>query len=153
MICCEEGFICSGEIILSSNWISANTDEAVLAAVRRMTEFSNHPYLHQTSPGIFDSYASIEEFLSSYQQSLVKGASNTRKRDLIPVRRREFANLRAELELVLIERDGYVCAHEGCNVIANLTIDHVVPLSKGGTDELPNLRFLCKSHNSAKGDR
>ncbi len=39
------------------------------------------------------------------------------------------------------------------NQLEDLTIDHIAPLSKGGTDDLDNLRFLCRSHNSKKGDR
>ncbi len=35
----------------------------------------------------------------------------------------------------------------------NFTIDHVVPQSRGGTDHLDNLQFLCGACNSLKGDR
>ena len=33
----------------------------------------------------------------------------------------------------------------------NLTVDHIVPKSKGGTDHLDNLQLLCGACNSAKG--
>lgn len=153
MIRCDEGFICAGEIILSSSWLSSHSDSVVLESVRKMEELSIHPFLKQTSPGIAHSYSSIEEFLATYQQSQIKVASISRKRELMPVRRLEFASRRAELELALIARDGYVCAQTGCDAMSDLTIDHVQPLSKGGTDALENLRFLCRSHNSSKGDR
>lgn len=35
--------------------------------------------------------------------------------------------------------------------IRNLTVDHILPQSKGGTDHLPNLQLLCGACNSAKG--
>lgn len=35
----------------------------------------------------------------------------------------------------------------------NLTIDHMLPRSKGGTDHLENLQLLCNFCNSKKGDR
>ena len=44
----------------------------------------------------------------------------------------------------------------GCKIAflyPNLTIDHVVPRSKGGTDHLENLQLLCGACNSIKGDR
>jgi hypothetical protein len=153
VIRCEEGFICAGEIILSSKWINANDDAVVLATVRRLTEISNHPFLAETSPGIMDGHGSIEEFFDAFDASQVKSASLQRKQALSEVRRREFSLLRPEIELALIHRDGYVCAHTDCKTMTGLTVDHIVPLSKGGTDDLMNLRLLCRSHNSAKGDR
>ena len=35
----------------------------------------------------------------------------------------------------------------------NLTIDHIQPQSKGGTDQRENLQLLCGACNSVKGDR
>jgi 5-methylcytosine-specific restriction endonuclease McrA len=37
-----------------------------------------------------------------------------------------------------------------CN---NLTIDHFIPKSKGGTNEIQNLRLACKRCNSDKGNK
>ena len=47
-----------------------------------------------------------------------------------------------------------VCA--GCRVVfpfRNMTIDHLVPQSKGGTDHIDNLQLLCGACNSLKGNR
>ncbi|MGW9025150.1 HNH endonuclease [Streptomyces sp. NPDC055722] len=45
-----------------------------------------------------------------------------------------------------------MCGHWGSN--ANpLTADHVRPLSRGGTNEVVNLRTLCRSCNSSRGNR
>ena len=35
----------------------------------------------------------------------------------------------------------------------NLTVDHIKPLSQGGTERLTNLQLLCGTCNSVKGDR
>ena len=43
---------------------------------------------------------------------------------------------------------------QGCLIsfpFRNLTIDHVIPTSRGGTDHLDNLQLLCGACNSAKG--
>ena len=40
-----------------------------------------------------------------------------------------------------------------CGNISDLTIDHIVPLSKGGTNETSNLQILCRRCNASKGAR
>ena len=44
----------------------------------------------------------------------------------------------------------------GCEIhfpFRNLTVDHIVPQSKGGTDHIDNLQLLCGACNSMKGTR
>lgn len=59
----------------------------------------------------------------------------------------------------LIERDGdlcYLCGRQVSDALPfthplKANIDHVVPISKGGTHTLDNVRVACRSCNSAKG--
>jgi 5-methylcytosine-specific restriction endonuclease McrA len=48
-------------------------------------------------------------------------------------------------------RDGYRCVI--CGSSDQLSIDHIVPVSLGGTHDLENLQTLCIPCNSRKGDR
>ena len=44
---------------------------------------------------------------------------------------------------------------QGCLIsfpFRNLTIDHVIPSSRGGTDHIDNLQLLCGACNSVKGN-
>jgi len=40
-----------------------------------------------------------------------------------------------------------------CFTVDNLTIDHIIPISKGGENEMENLQVLCKKCNRAKSDK
>lgn len=53
-------------------------------------------------------------------------------------------------QLDVYKRDGFVCSW--CGETDDLTIDHIIPVSKGGSDDPNNLRVLCRSCNCAKGD-
>jgi len=110
--------------------------------------------------GPFAQYDSltIEEYLDLYKQFELEAkrleATYAAKKLHTRLRREEFNKIRSDLVLALIDSGHiYECAHPDCSIDENLTIDHIIPLSRGGTDELSNLRFLCKSHNSQKGDK
>lgn len=47
---------------------------------------------------------------------------------------------------------GNVCMYPECDRI-DIELDHVVPLSLGGTHSISNLQVLCEHHNRAKGNR
>ena len=49
-------------------------------------------------------------------------------------------------------KTGNRCAYCG-NKEKRLTIDHITPLAKGGSNSIRNIQFLCKSCNSKKQDR
>jgi len=51
----------------------------------------------------------------------------------------------------LLCRYNFMCVY--CSSEENLTIDHIFPVSKGGSDDVGNLQILCKSCNSKKGSR
>jgi 5-methylcytosine-specific restriction endonuclease McrA len=63
----------------------------------------------------------------------------------------EWAQMRATVSPLIFERDGYKCQY--CGRLADLTIDHILPLSRGGSNNRDNLTTACRSCNSAKGDR
>lgn len=52
----------------------------------------------------------------------------------------------------LFRRDGFRCQYCGCRE-AELTLDHVIPKSRGGEESWENLVTACKPCNTKKGNR
>jgi hypothetical protein len=61
------------------------------------------------------------------------------------------APIPAEVRTVVMDRDGKTCVL--CSTTDDLTLDHIVPWSHGGPDTVGNLRVLCRSCNSRRGNR
>lgn len=69
-----------------------------------------------------------------------------------PVAKRDSRKpMSARKKLAVWKRDNFQCVI--CRSGEDLTVDHIVPVSKGGSDDMDNLRTLCQSHNSKKGNR
>ena len=51
----------------------------------------------------------------------------------------------------ILRRDGFRCQY--CNQRERLTVDHVIPRSRGGRDQWTNLVAACISCNNKKGNR
>jgi hypothetical protein len=81
----------------------------------------------------------ILRFLHPYQPKILDRAQPTKK--AIP------GNFRWSV----FERDQFTC--QKCGSHRNLTVDHIVPESKGGELTMDNAQTLCKSCNSRKGAR
>lgn len=110
--------------------------------------------------GPFKNYVrlSLEEYLElkeKFERELdLKKATEVAKQIHTKIRRNQYSAQRAQLVLQMLDTGTpYVCVHPDCNETVALTVDHIHPLSKGGSDEISNLQFMCHGHNSKKGDR
>jgi 5-methylcytosine-specific restriction enzyme A len=48
----------------------------------------------------------------------------------------------------VFDRDNHQC--KSCGQTTKLSIDHIVPLASGGSNDISNLQTLCRSCNSRK---
>jgi 5-methylcytosine-specific restriction endonuclease McrA len=53
--------------------------------------------------------------------------------------------------LTLLER--YGCSCLACGAVEDLSVDHIVPLSLGGSNAITNVQPLCETCNNLKGAR
>jgi hypothetical protein len=96
----------------------------------------------------------FEDYLQLLKKIEIGEAALVAKRRHTKIRRSHFNSSRSRLVLAMIEAGvPYLCARDSCEVHSDLTIDHITPLSRGGTDDLSNLQFLCMTHNGAKSDK
>lgn len=85
-----------------------------------------------------------EQFRVDLQQHRQRRQYHGRTRRPIPPGRR----------LAVYERDSFTCVScERSGTDVTLSLDHIVPHSRGGGDGLDNLQTMCQSCNSSKGDR
>lgn len=59
--------------------------------------------------------------------------------------------IRPSLKKVIFERDMYRCVN--CGTHKSLCIDHIIPVSRGGGNEIKNLQTLCSTCNRDKSDK
>jgi 5-methylcytosine-specific restriction protein A len=66
------------------------------------------------------------------------------------VRKKRVA-IPSEVRKYVLERDNYQCRSCGKTAAeAKLHIDHIIPLARGGMDDISNLQTLCQRCNQRK---
>ena len=155
----------NGLVVFAPNWGVLVDRAAANEDPQRLHQLISLAWKHMDDPYLVDaccgargplagySELSYEEYLRLSEEIRVAEQTKLAKQEHTSIRRAQYSARRPQLVLVMIESGiQYVCSVSECSVTRDLTIDHVVPLSRGGTDEVSNLCFLCRSHNSKKGD-
>ena len=109
---------------------------------------SEHPYKRHWGSlrKACESLALFQEGKISNNQ-LLAGIANRPIRKSIPLKDR----------LAVLKRDNYRCAICGATPSndhsVSLEVDHVVPVARGGSNDITNLQVLCQKCNQGKKDR
>ena len=65
-----------------------------------------------------------------------------------------FRRAKAKLtRYAIFARDGYICQYDECTETKDLTVDHVIPKSRGGKNTWTNMTTACKPCNTVKDAR
>lgn len=93
--------------------------------------------------------ASAEQIVAVVKAEITaaKGSAEERRRQRLQTSESEWLRLCGEV----YRRDGEVCRY--CGATERLSIDHIHPRARGGTNDLNNLCVACIPCNSSKCDR
>lgn len=152
-----DGWVISDDVV-GEVWVPAYVDwfriwDYPNRAIAAATDLRERVRSHSLRAAIRE-MAVPETVRSGWPDNLI-GVSTSAASDLIkrgvatapkPRRRQVSGNVRA----MVYARDGLRCVE--CGVTERLTIDHIHPVSKGGTNDPINLQTLCHRCNSRKSD-
>lgn len=134
------------------------SDQELIETTRSMILASNMQFLAQTHCHDCINFDSLEKFFEAAEipnrewQDFIRNWRSSDPPSELQVRRKKFDSKKMSVFKSLLRRDGFKCRVPFCDS-QDIGIDHITPISKGGTDDLENLQFLCKRHNSVKGTR
>lgn len=70
---------------------------------------------------------------------------------MIGERKEERRAFTKEERMQILKNTGGICACCGKKLTeTNMTVEHIIPLSRGGTNDMENLTALCELHNKLK---
>lgn len=96
-------------------------------------------------------YKSVKGHTYAYECRTVRKGKKVTQEVVKYLGRVDKEPLTREVILQLMLRDSYSCRL--CGTVDNLTIDHIKPLSKEGSNALSNLQILCLKCNQRKGNK
>lgn len=89
-----------------------------------------------------------KKYFTEAEAKMARSGSGTKRFKILQeLRKNGLSHTSGEWELLKTQY-GFMCA--ACGKSKNLTKDHIIPISKGGTDKIENIQPLCQSCNSKK---
>lgn len=135
-------------------YVNEQERKAFADTVDRLVKRAREDGLFSVSTAHVRQYSSELGIDTSRQLSLLTNAATTKLQKEFggqePKRKRTLTN---SIKIEVFKRDGYKCQECGAGREAKLHVHHIIPFSRGGSDEMSNLITLCESCNEAIGNR
>jgi 5-methylcytosine-specific restriction endonuclease McrA len=110
-----------------------------------------------------DYYKKNKQYFKQYSSTRLHSPEQKLKRRLEKHRRKilcmgmdcksKFTKEFLSAIITKLENQEYKCIYCGANIKDNYTIDHIIPIVKGGVHEVSNMELLCSHCNSSKGKK
>ncbi len=135
-------------------YVDMKEREAFAGIVERLVKRAREDNLFSVSTAHIKQYSSELGIDTSRQISILTNAVSTKLQKEFggqePKKQRTLTN---SIKIEVFKRDNYTCQECGAGREAKLHVHHIIPFSRGGSDEMSNLITLCESCNEAIGNR
>ena len=123
-------------LLLLETWVRGPVGHACLASVSRLTKVEWQAIKTAVLP-----------LLRSVQPRIAESLKHIRAFDGQRLPADDWHIVRS----IVLERDGHACTY--CGADKRLEADHIVPLSRGGSNAFVNLATACQPCNLSKGSK
>ena len=133
--------VCTNKFEYAREFKSAADAEAFIRSHSELRQYFPDPII-------------VDDELNTYERSAHKEFTPEQLKTIGIINERKDKRIQfdAKLRQDVYERSGHHCELCGREIGVNeFTVDHIIPLARGGTNDMNNLRCLCHECNTMKG--
>jgi len=135
-------------------YVKAKEREAFANIVDRLVKRAREDNLFSVSTAHLRQYSSELGIDTTGQINLLTNAVSTKlQKEFGGHEPKHKRTLTTSIKIEVFRRDKYLCQECGRGREAKLHVHHIIPFSRGGSDEMSNLITLCESCNESIGNR
>ena len=134
---------------LAFSWPPSDADLALIIAARQWIKTHDAPEVGYSSLGNPFLHAAEAAYLDAARVLLEDWDTREAPRLTTTTHELERRRVTSDVRRRIIDRDGFEC--QSCGAKDEIQIDHIIPISRGGSSDDDNLQVLCAPCNRSKG--